>query len=235
MITISVDDHPSAAAYMNKLLKRIDPDGTHLTAANMDEAQTLITDETQIAFLDIEMPGMGGIEAADMLQKQYRRLNIVFVTGHPEYGYQAHDVFPSAFLTKPISEADIRRALEHLRIPLDTPAVKMRVQCSPFSMSANGKPFEFSRKHTSELFAYLVYRNGAFCSNDELIDLLWDGERDKQSNLRQLVMDMRVGLAKIGAENILLKKYGKTAVDPGEILIEGNAGDIPECFGWHIL
>ena len=40
-------------------------------------------------FLDIEMSGLNGIEAADLLQKRYPTLNIVFVTGHPEYSLSA--------------------------------------------------------------------------------------------------------------------------------------------------
>lgn len=75
---------------MKKMLGRIDPRGRHMTASNMDEAFALLSDEVQVIFLDIEMQGLKGIEAADLLGKKYPRLNIIFVTGHPEYSLSAH-------------------------------------------------------------------------------------------------------------------------------------------------
>lgn len=233
MITISVDDQPAVTGFMKDMLTRIDPCGTHITARNMNEAFSLITDDVQVAFLDIEMPGMGGIEAAELLMERYGRLNIVFVTGHPEYAYRAHDVFPSAFLTKPVNESDIRRALAHLRIPPEMPVERFTVKCSPFSVRIDGNLLDFSHRRTDELFACLVYREGGFCTNSELIRVLWNGAEDKQTSLRQLVMYMRAELRSVGAESLLIKKYGKTAVDFRELRIVGELSDIPKYFGWE--
>lgn len=233
MITLSVDDQQEVLLLMQKMLTDIDPRGTHLTANNMDEAFGLLSDKVQIIFLDIEMPGLNGIEAARLLQKKYPYLNVIFVTGHPEYSLSAHDVFPSGFLTKPVDEQDIRRAISHLRFPVADAKRPLRIRCSPFTVFVNGIPFDFKSIKTSELFAYLVYKNGAFCSNGELLGVLWDGNNDKSGRLRQLIMDMRSSLEEAGVENVVLKKYGRTGIDMSLVSFDGKARDIISEFNWY--
>ena len=232
MITLSVDDQQEVTSLMKKMLTKIDPNGTHLTAANMDEAFSLLSDEVQIIFLDIEMPGISGLEAAELLQKRYKRLNVVFVTGHPEYSFPAHSVHPSGFLAKPVDEQDILREITHLRYPIEEPKSQIRVRCSPFAVFAGNKLFAFKSDRTVELFAYLVYRNGAFCTNGELLGVLWEGDTDRNGRLRQLIMDMRDCFREIGAENIIIKKYGKIGINTDLIEIDGDTARIAEEYIW---
>ena len=232
MITLSVDDQQEVTNLMKKMLTNIDPKGTHMTALNMDEAFGLLSDDVQIIFLDIEMPGLSGLEAADLLQKRYKRLNVIFVTGHPEYSFDAHGVHPSGFLAKPVDEQDIRKELIHLRFPIETPKSPLKVQCSPFAVFAGDKPFVFKSDRTLELFAYLVYRNGAFCTNGELISVLWEGNMAKNGRLRQLVMDMRDCLKEVGAENIIIKKYGRIGINNNLIEFDGDKQKIADEFNW---
>ena len=81
-----------------------------------------------------------------------------------------------------------------------------------------------------DLFAYLIYKNGILCSNGELLGVLWNGDPSKDSRLRQIVLDMRSSFAEIGAENIVLKKYGKVGIDMEQIEISGELSEIEEQF-----
>ena len=231
MITLSVDDQHEVLTLMQKMLTDIDPQGTHMTAAGMDEAFGLLSDKVQIIFLDIEMAGLNGIEAADLLQKKYPKLNVIFVTGHPEYSLSAHEVFPSGFLTKPVDEQDIRRVLSHLRYPIRQ-TTELTVRCSPFTLFVGDELFDFKSSRTIELFAYLVYKNGAFVTNGELLAILWDGSMEKDSRLRQLIMDMRSCLNRIGAGNIVVKKYGKIGLDMNALRCIGDLKEIETQFNW---
>lgn len=233
MITLSVDDQKEAAELMLYMLRKIDPNGTHMCASNMKDAFRLLNDEVQIIFLDIELPGLNGIEAAPMLKEKYKKLNIIYVTGHPEYVFDAVGMHPSGFLIKPVCEEDIIRELQELRFPLETVRTPLKVQCSPFALFADGKPFDFGRGLTIELFAYLVYKEGAFCTNGELLGILWGGDPDKQGNLRQLVLDLRNSLREIGAEQIIEKKYGKIAIKMDAIDCEGTPSKIIEQYNWY--
>ena len=233
MITLSVDDQKSVNDLMLHMLDKIDPNGTHMSASNMKQAFSLLNDDVQILFLDIEMPGMNGINAVPILKEKYKKLNIIFVTGHPEYVFDAVDMHPSGFLRKPVCEEDIIHELQELRFPIEQMKSPLKVQCSPFALFTNGKPFDFGRGLTIELFAYLVYKEGAFCTNGELLGILWDGDPDKQGNLRQLVLNMRNCLKEIGAENIIMKKYGKIGVDMNAIECVGKPSDIIRQYNWY--
>ena len=85
MLTLSIDDQKTATDMMTYMLNKIDPDGTHLAANSVSEALTMLSDDVQIVFLDIEMPGLNGIQLAEKIRRAYDGINVIFVTGHPEY------------------------------------------------------------------------------------------------------------------------------------------------------
>lgn len=74
MITLTVDDQEEVTSLMKRMLTKIDPDGVHMTALNMNDAFDLMSEEVQIVFLDIELPGLNGLEAANILQKNINDL-----------------------------------------------------------------------------------------------------------------------------------------------------------------
>ncbi|MCR4645308.1 MAG: response regulator [Oscillospiraceae bacterium] len=232
MITLSVDDQKDITELMKMMLTNIDPNGKHMTASNMEEAFDLLSDDVQILFLDIEMPGINGIEGAKKLKQMYNRLNIIYVTGHPEYVLDAIGVHPSGILIKPVTEQDILHELQELRFPIEQEESRLRVQCDPFAVFLDNENYTFKRGKTMELFAYLVYKNGAFCTHGELLGVLWDGDPDKKGYLRQLILDLGNSLKEIGVEEVIEKKYGKIGINMSALQFTGKPARIALQFGW---
>ena len=82
-------------------------------AANGVEAVEMATRfQPQIVFLDIRMPGMGGIEAARQL---YDRCHIVFVTAYDQYAVDAFEHGAIDYLLKPVSAERLVTTCERLR------------------------------------------------------------------------------------------------------------------------
>ena len=87
-------------------------------AANGAEAVALALEhKPDIAFLDIRMPGMGGIDAA---RQMYERCHIVFATAYDQYAVEAFEQGAIDYLLKPVTlarlettAARLRRRLEH--------------------------------------------------------------------------------------------------------------------------
>ncbi len=236
MITVYADDNSSARLLMKKILTDIDPVGIHLPAENGSQVMDLMTvHNVDVLFLDIEMPGISGIETAHYLQTAYPKLNVVFVTGHPEYALDALKVHCSGFIEKPFDEDDIRDALNHLRFPLEKSAESpLRVRCDgSFTVFLNGKDFGFRRGRTMELFAYLVYKNGAMCLNGELLGILWEGDTEKAGFLRQLVKDMRDSFEAAGIKDIVRKRHGALGLNTEAYTLDGDLSLLPDEFGWH--
>ncbi len=64
-----------------------------------------------IIFLDIQMDGMGGIEAARTLRQSGVDAVVIFITGIKEYVFEAFDVSAFHYLLKPIEEQKFMEAL----------------------------------------------------------------------------------------------------------------------------
>jgi DNA-binding LytR/AlgR family response regulator len=82
-------------------------------AANGADAVALARQhQPDIAFLDIRMPGMGGIEAAREL---YNRCHIVFVTAYDQYALDAFEQGAMDYLLKPVTAERLATTCERLR------------------------------------------------------------------------------------------------------------------------
>ena len=97
-------------------------------ASNGIEALRLIEAERpQIAFLDIRMPGLTGLEVAaelaDRLDEGEPVPRIVFVTAYDEYALKAFELAAVDYLLKPVSAERLAKAVERLKTQLAAPAL----------------------------------------------------------------------------------------------------------------
>ncbi len=74
-------------------------------------------DEIDIAILDVNMPGMSGIET--VLAMPEERPYVVFLTAHPEHAVRAFDVGAVDYVLKPVDDARLAKAIERARTSLD--------------------------------------------------------------------------------------------------------------------
>ncbi|MGM9644964.1 MAG: response regulator [Eubacteriales bacterium] len=172
----------------------------------------------EIAFLDIKMRGMTGLELARRLKDIKGDINIIFVTGYSEYSLDAFRLYASDYLLKPATPDAVSRALEHLRVPIiPSQTKKIRFQCfGNFEAYVDGRPLVFRRAKTKELLAYLVDRMGASATMGELMAVIWEDGEDtssRQSNLRNLIADLKNVFSDAGAGNIILKNRNSIALD----------------------
>lgn len=65
-----------------------------------------------ILLLDIEMPGINGMELARRIRKEDNYLNIIFITAIPDYIGEGYDVSAINYLIKPISEKKLYECLD---------------------------------------------------------------------------------------------------------------------------
>ena len=67
-----------------------------------------------VVFLDIDMPGLSGMQLAEVLNGLDKRPAIIFVTAHSEYAVQAFEVAATDYLVKPVELERLRQAIERL-------------------------------------------------------------------------------------------------------------------------
>ena len=207
MIAIAVDDE---ILMLGALVKAVDasPDIREVNKfSDCDEALDFVKkNPVDIAFLDINMRGMGGLALAESIIAARPNCKIVFCTGYEEYAIPAFKLHASGYLMKPISAEDVQAEINNIK------GVKQReklltVHCfGNFEVYAKGEKLMFKRLKTKELFAFLVDRKGAGMTAKQICAVLFPDDEDDVKNaayLRQLVMDLKNTLKSVGAENVL--------------------------------
>jgi DNA-binding LytR/AlgR family response regulator len=113
------DDEPLLRAELVEALTRLWPEARIFEAADGIEALRLGRETApQVAFLDIRMPGLDGLELARVFGS---RTHVVFVTAYGEHALAAFDEGAADYVMKPLSMERLARALERVRARLDQP------------------------------------------------------------------------------------------------------------------
>lgn len=221
MRILAVDDKAVPRKALVRALEEAAPDAEVVACGNAAEVLALgDVGSFDAAFIDINMPGMNGIELARELKRLHPKLNIVFATGYDEYMADAFAMHSSGYLMKPITAADVAEELRNLRFPKPAEGAegKLEVHCfGDFEVFANGKAVAFGRAKSKELLAFLIDRQGAIVSLHEAEAAIWEnsplGERRSGSYLRTLVADLKRTLDACGLGEVLVKRYGAIGID----------------------
>ena len=73
-----------------------------------------------LAFLDIELRGMNGLELCRKILEVNPRTNVIFLTAYGEYSLDAWNTGASGFMLKPITVEGVKQQLKNLRYPFFT-------------------------------------------------------------------------------------------------------------------
>ena len=113
-----VDDEEPALAEMRFRLEEMDePTFSQLDVASTagEALRALRANRYDVVFLDIQMPGLSGLELAEVVADLPHRPAIVFVTAYEEHAVRAFEVGASDYLLKPLSPERLRRTLDRVR------------------------------------------------------------------------------------------------------------------------
>ena len=209
MRILCVDDEPLMLKMLEMAVKEAKPDAD--VTAYKKQAD-LLEDARQngcdVAFLDIHMRGMNGVELAKELKAVNPKMNIIFVTGFSEYTGDAMSLHASGYIMKPVTKEKIEKELSDLRFPIVPKSnALLRVQCfGNFDVFLpDGSHMHFERQRSKEVFAYLVHRQGSSCTTRELAAALFEDE---------LIYAMIKSLKAVGAEEAVVRSYNALAVNP---------------------
>ena len=83
-----------------------------LAANGIEALRSIEEDAPEVAFLDIRMPGLTGLDVARRIEQ---RTHIVFVTAYDQYAVEAFDRDAVDYLLKPVTDERLARCIERLR------------------------------------------------------------------------------------------------------------------------
>lgn len=116
MKVLVVDDEAPARARLGRMLQELDGCSVCAEAANGHEALAAVqTSLPDVILMDIRMPGMDGLEAAQHLQSLEHPPAIVFTTAYDDYALRAFEIHAVDYLLKPVRRERLVEALRHAR------------------------------------------------------------------------------------------------------------------------
>ena len=108
------DDEPHLARALGAELQRLWPELqiVHTARNGVEAAERISALQPDLAFLDIQMPGLTGLEVAQGIEGSTR---VVFVTAYDEYAVQAFEQEALDYVLKPVTAERLGRTLERVR------------------------------------------------------------------------------------------------------------------------
>lgn len=115
--TCIADDDPRDAEYVGELVRLWSESGGHTSEViRFPSAEALLFEYDELSpdilLLDIEMDGMNGIELARTVRARDKAVQLVFITGFPDFISEGYEVSALHYLMKPVSQEKLNEVLE---------------------------------------------------------------------------------------------------------------------------
>lgn len=210
MRAILIDDETLALDFLENQLNKIGHIDVVGKFNNFDVNDNIaLLKEINVVFLDIEMPGINGLELADKILEINATLTIIFVTAYNEYAVQAFELSALDYILKPVQLERLEKTVDRILLQQvqqseqtiaseDDFYVNVCRELTFKESSGNYKVVEWRTTKAKELFLYLLQHRGNTIHKSSLTELLWpDFEQDRAySQLYTAIYHIRQTLSK---------------------------------------
>lgn len=115
MNILAIDDEMLSLGILTDIVAKVFPeDKIYPFTSPVDAIDFAKEQECSVAFLDIHMRDMNGIDSAKALQEVNSEMKIVFVSGDQTVDAETSSVRNSTFICKPVTAAAIENSMERL-------------------------------------------------------------------------------------------------------------------------
>ena len=191
---IIVDDESLSLQLLEKKLVKTGDVEVVATFSNAEFAlEQLQNLDFQVAFLDIEMSSLSGLDLAKIISASNPGIQIVFVTAYRDYAIQAFELNSIDYLLKPVMEERLNKTIARIReqIQLEqhqfgskqTPT--LTIQCfMEFAVYNQEEIVKWKTSKVKELFAYLFMHHHTYIHRDTIIHDLWPNQDYKKAKIQ---------------------------------------------------
>ncbi|SCW77294.1 Two-component response regulator, SAPR family, consists of REC, wHTH and BTAD domains [Paenibacillus tianmuensis] len=224
---ILADDEALALFSLQKQLDKLNGGVIAGAYQNAEEAvEAVLREKPEAVFLDIDMPELSGLEAAEIIMSHLPETEIIFVTAYEEYALKAFELAAIDYLLKPVSTQRLAKTLARLsqakaaKTGSDAPAgqtsrTKEQVTIRCFQTlevdTGDSGPVHWRTNKAQELFAYLVHLRDQPVRKDALLELFWPD------------IDPKKGYTQLYTTIYQIRKTA-SAVHPGIRIVSGDKG-----------
>lgn len=168
-------------------------------------------------FLDIEMPGLNGLQLSERILDLNATISIVFVTAFNQYAVEAFELQALDYLMKPLTEERLGKTVQRLlknRSTFGKPG-KPFIQClGDFEVFLDGQALAWKNSKAKEILAFLIHKKGVPVNWEKIADAIWpDYNYEKaQTNFHATTYLLRKRLAEAGISQMLENGRGNYRV-----------------------
>lgn len=214
---ILVDDEMLALQHLKKKLGELGTVEVVDTFSNAESFLNVMEQlDFQVAFLDIEMPGLDGLDLAKIIKEWNKNIYIVFVTANRNYAIQAFELQSLDYLLKPILKYRLEKTIIRIQEQLTmtgkhsvsikpiSPTIKV-ICFNEFVVYQQDEPVKWKTAKSKELFAFLISNLHTYVNRDTIIDQLWPEHDYKKAKiqLHTSMSHLRKTLDSIGLEKVI--------------------------------
>lgn len=218
MKIIVVDDELSALnTFLPTVIDNLDVECKMFMNAPRSALEYVRINDVDVAFLDIKMPEIDGIELARRMLGINPAIKIVFISAYAqdEKGItESLNGKVAGFCHKPYSTEKIKRLLATLNTKAPKPKIYLRT-FDAFDLFVNGVAVNFSSSKAKELLALLTDARGSYVTMDTAAGNLWG---DKNAELgkrlyRDAVCKLRLKLKELDIEELVTFERGRAVMN----------------------
>jgi len=205
--TLIVDDEPPARDKLRRWLgEHEDVEIVGEAADGLQAAAAIDSLQPEVVYLDIQMPGLNGLEVAAQLEPQHAPL-IVFVTAFDEHAVKAFDLNAVDYLLKPYDRDRLLRTLARVRERLGSAAHSTAVHVARERVGASDRLLVPRGERLEPIESNTIH----WLEADDNYVHVWTGER--RYLLRRTLQDL---LTQLG-EQRFVRIHKSAAVNLAEI------------------
>ena len=220
MRVICVDDEMILAEHVAEICRGLPQIREAISFSRPAMALQWLEENTaDLALLDIDMPGMNGMELAQRIKHKNPKTAIIFLTGFSEYAVDAFDLRANGYLLKPVDPERLKAELDYA-FSERRPERRSRIEAKTFGsfeFLVDGKPLSFKQAKCKELLAYLVDRRGSSVTRAEAFAVLWEDrlyDRPMQKQFDVIIRRLRDTLHEYELASLLEIKGGTMRIRP---------------------
>lgn len=173
-------------------------------------------------FLDIEMPGINGLQLSERILDLNENIDIVFVTAFNQFAVEAFELQALDYILKPLTQERLTKTIKRLLKTKKTVASSQNVvfQCfGHFEMFINGEVLVWKNSKAKEILAFLIHKRGIPLNWEKIADAVWpefDSEK-AHTNFHATTYLLRKRLAAAGIAQIMENSRGNYRVVTNQI------------------
>jgi two-component SAPR family response regulator len=181
-----VDDEEDALDLLAILLGQIEDVKVVGRYVNPIQAiEALVDSPVDAVFLDNQMPGMKGTDAARKIRQSMPRMPIIFTTAYAEYAVEAFEIQSTDYLMKPFTMDRLQNAVARIKQSLSESSLHARRNASsPYAIQclggfqiqlpdSGGKALSWKTRKEKELLAFLIHHEGRPANTASILEALW--------------------------------------------------------------